>query len=159
MSFSMLLVLLSLVSDLKPESRSCQHREDRFECVEFVKNYDADTITFNIPEIHPLFGSKISIRLRGVDAAEIKTANFCERKASMMAKDLVTEILKNAKRIDLVNLDRDKYFRILADVMVDRQSLSEILIKRRLAVSYDGGKKSRVNWCKMLAVEESGQLD
>lgn len=159
MTVAVLWSLWVLIAAQKTDNQACQHQENRFECVEFVKNYDADTITFNIPNVHPLFGSRISVRLRGVDAAEIKASNFCERKASSLAKDLVTEILKNAKRIDLVNIDRDKYFRILADVMVDRQSLSDILIKKKLAVSYDGGKKSKVNWCKMLASESDAFLD
>jgi endonuclease YncB( thermonuclease family) len=159
MSISALLSLSILISASPAKAESCQHQEDRFECVEFLRNYDADTITFNIPGIHPLFGSKISVRMRGIDAAEMKTTNFCERKASKIAKDLVATTLKNAKRIDLKNIDRDKYFRILADVIVDGQSLSETLLSKRLAVSYDGGKKSRVNWCKMLAEENAQTLD
>lgn len=159
MSLALLFSLSILVAAQKSEHQACQHQEKRFECVEFVKNYDADTITFNIPDVHPLFGSKISVRLRGVDAAELKTTNFCERKASIKAKNLVTEILKNAKRIDLINIDRDKYFRVLADVVVDQKSLSKLLLKSRLAVSYQGGKKNRVNWCQMLASESEDHLD
>ena len=46
-----------------------------------------------------------------------------------MARNLVENILKNAKRIDLTNVEKDKYFRILADVNVDGRDLKEILLK------------------------------
>jgi hypothetical protein len=29
-----------------------------------IRNYDADTITFDIPNVHPLIGDKISVRVR-----------------------------------------------------------------------------------------------
>ena len=40
-----------------------------------------------------------------------------------------------------------KYFRIVADVMVDGESLADELIEVGMAVSYDGGKKVK-DWCE-----------
>ena len=51
--------------------------------------------------------------------------------------------MKNAKRIDLRQVERGKYFRIVADVILDGKSLSEILLKNSLTTSYDGGKKDQ----------------
>ena len=153
---SSLFIFLSAYSlDASP----CQHKQDQFNCVQYVKNYDADTITVNIPNTHPLLGSNISVRVRGVDAAEMRSSNFCERKASKKAKDLVSETLQDAKRIDLAQVDRDKYFRILANVIVDGKSLSEILLQNNLAVKYDGNKKPKVNWCRLLAEGQPTALD
>ncbi len=58
---------------------SCKHDEANFRCVKYIKNYDADTVTFNIPNIHPLIGKKINIRVSGVDTPEIRTKNKCEK--------------------------------------------------------------------------------
>lgn len=126
----------------------CKHTGNRFNCVKYLKNYDGDTITFNIPDIHPLLGKKISIRVNGVDTPELKTKDKCEKSKARSAKKLVKSIMRSAKRIDLLNVKRGKYFRIVADVIVDGKDISEVLIKNKLAYRYDGGKKSVVNWCK-----------
>ena len=62
---------------------------------------------------------------------------------------LVENLMKTGKTIELRNVDRDKYFRILADVWVDDKSVADILIKNRVAYAYDGGRKpASMNWCK-----------
>lgn len=127
---------------------NCQHDDTSFRCVKVLRNYDADTLTVDIPGLHPLIGKNISVRVRGIDAPEIKGQNQCEKDAARTAKRLVENLLKNAKRVDLVEVDRDKYFRVLADVQVDGQDLKSILIKNRLAYNYGGGKKRNVNWCE-----------
>lgn len=127
---------------------SCSHDSKNFRCVKYIKNYDADTVTFNIPSVHPLIGDKINIRVLGVDTPEIRTKNKCEKEKARNAKRLVKNLLKNAKRIDLTNVSRGKYFRVVADVIIDGKSLSYYLLKNGLAVAYDGGKKKAVNWCQ-----------
>ena len=126
----------------------CDHTDTRFNCVQFVKNYDADTITFNIPGIHSLLGRNISVRVMGIDAPELRTKDQCEKSKSKEAKTLVHKLLKNARRIDLVDVKRGKYFRIVANVIIDGKSLSQQLLDRKLAYSYDGGTKSKINWCQ-----------
>jgi endonuclease YncB( thermonuclease family) len=116
--------------------------------VKYIRNYDADTVTFDIPGIHPFFGKKINVRVAGVDTPEIRTKNKCEKSKARNAKKLVTNLLKNANKIDLINVRKDKYFRILADVQVDGASLSNYLLKNGLAYEYDGGTKAVVDWCK-----------
>ena len=106
------------------------------------------TITFNIPGAHPLIGEKISVRVLGVDTAELKTKNKCEKDKAKLSRNLVSEKLKKAKRIDLVNVQRGKYFRIVADVVIDGESLSSYLLSNGHAYSYDGGTKKKMDWCK-----------
>ena len=43
-----------------------------FSGVEYVRNYDGDTMTVNIPGVHPLFENEIGIRVRGIDTLEIR---------------------------------------------------------------------------------------
>lgn len=128
-------------------SEDCQHDRTTFRCVKYLKNYDADTITVQIPDVHPLIGDKISVRVLGVDTPEIKGNLPCEKEAARAAKRLVESLLKQAKRIDLNDVERDKYFRVLADVSVDGRSLSGLLLKNGLAYSYEGKTKEKVNWC------------
>jgi len=116
--------------------------------VKYLKNYDADTITVDIPGLHPLIGKKVSIRVSGVDTPEIRTKNKCEKEKGRNAKKLVKSLLKNAKRIDLKNIKRGKYFRIVADVVIDGVNLTDYLVKNGLGYPYDGGTKTKINWCK-----------
>lgn len=126
----------------------CRHDKNAFRCVKVLKNYDGDTITVEIPEVHPLIGEKISVRVNGIDTPEIKTSNTCEKNAGRAAQRLVENLLKGAKRVDLENIQRDKYFRILADVKADGQSIKDLLIKNQLAYEYHGGTKEKRNWCQ-----------
>lgn len=128
-------------------SRPCDHDDSTFRCVKYVKNYDADTITVEIPNVHPLLGKKISVRVNGIDAPEMNGKKPCEKEAARNAQRLVEALLKNAKQIDLNNVGRDKYFRILADVSSDGQSLKMLLLKNKLAYEYGGGTKVAINWC------------
>ena len=114
--------------------------------VKFIRCYDGDTCTFNIPYVHPLLGKKISVRFRGIDTAEIKGKCPEENALAKEAKKLVNQILSQASRIDLVEVGRGKYFRILASVVADGKDLGAILIERKLAVKYSGGRKK--GWCE-----------
>lgn len=127
----------------------CAHEPSAFHCVKFDHNYDGDTITFQIPDVHPLIGRDISVRVYGIDTPEIKGKGPCEKDRAKEAKELVKGLLSRAKRIDLVNLQRDKYFRILAEVKADGVSVSEKLIEAKLAYPYGGGTKEKINWCQL----------
>ena len=48
-----------------------------YEGAVYLRNYDGDTITFNLPSLHPIIGEKISIRVNGIDTPEIK--GKCEK--------------------------------------------------------------------------------
>jgi len=146
--FLLTLILISAATIAKANETGCQHDEYNFRCVSYVKNYDADTITFDIAGVHPLLGKHISIRVLGVDAPEIKTKNLCEKKKAKEAQKIVETLLKKAERIDLENVTRGKYFRIVADVVIDGESLTRYLINNSLAYAYDGGTKTNVNWCQ-----------
>ena len=43
-----------------------------FTNVKYVRNYDGDTITFNIRQAHPIIGDRINIRVNGIDTPEIR---------------------------------------------------------------------------------------
>ena len=112
----------------------------------YVSNYDGDTVKVNIPSYPPIVGKKINIRVNGIDTPEIKGNCKKEKILARQGKRLVSSMLKGSKSIELKNLKRGKYFRIVADIYVNGQSISKALLKNNLAVAYDGGKKTK-NWC------------
>jgi len=115
--------------------------------VEYVRNYDGDTITFNIPYMHPIVGRKISIRVNGIDTPEMRGKCEQEKELARRAKAVVKMAMMDAKKIVLYDIQRGKYFRIVAGVEVDGFDIAEGLIKAGLAVRYDGGTKYK-DWCK-----------
>ena len=126
---------------------TCEHDDTTFRCVSYVKNYDADTITVNIKNVPAIIGKNISVRVRHIDSPEMKTTDACEKYAARTAKKLVESLLKSAKRIDLENVMKDKYFRLLADVKVDGKYVKDILLKNNLAYPYEGDTKTKLDWC------------
>ncbi|MBX3040762.1 MAG: thermonuclease family protein [Bdellovibrionaceae bacterium] len=161
-SFFAILISLPLLAGLsfaiQTNDSKCEHGKTAFRCVKYVRNYDADTITFDIPNVHPLIGDKISVRVRHVDTPEVKGKGPCEKETARMAKNLVENLLKRAKRIDLEDVGKDKYFRILADVRIDGNLLSEYLLKNKLALSYEGETKKKINWCDRLPASQRPKL-
>ena len=125
----------------------CDHGDKSLRCVEYKWNYDGDTVTVNIPDVHQLIGEHIMIRVAGIDAAEMKTNDSCEKRMAIRAQKEVERVLKRAKRIELRNVERGKYFRIVADVYVNGRSLARYLLKKKLAIEYDGGYKPDIDWC------------
>lgn len=117
--------------------------------VKWVRTYDGDTSTFNLPSWPPIIGKKISVRILGIDTPEIRGKCSKEKILAVKARDVVRAILDDAKRegktIELRNMRRGKYFRILANVYVEEMSIAKFLIYQGLARVYDGGK--RKGWC------------
>ncbi len=130
------------------EEPNCTHDTKTFRCVKYIRNYDGDTVTVKIPDVHPLFGENISVRVVGIDTPEKNGKKPCEKERARDAQKLTGSLLKNAKSIELRNVGRDKYFRVLAEVWADGKSVGDILIKNKLAYPYDGGRKpASTNWC------------
>lgn len=112
---------------------------------EITSIYDADTFRVNIKDYPPIVGERVSIRVNGVDAPEIRGKCESEKIAAQKAKQFTVAALRSAKTVELRNIERGKYFRILADVYTDGKNLAEGLIKSGHARAYDGGK--REGWC------------
>ncbi len=108
--------------------------------------YDGDTFRVNIKGYPKIIGHRMSVRILGIDTPEIRTNCKKEKQLARAAKKLTVSLLRDAKVIELRNIRRGKYFRILADVYVDNISIGDELIKNNLAVSYNGGPK--IDWCK-----------
>ena len=84
---------------------------------------DGDTFACDIDEHSAIAGKNISIRLRGINTPELRSGNPEERKSANLEKQRLSDLLTNALVIELRNIDRDKYFRIDADVYIDGEPL------------------------------------
>ena len=111
-----------------------------------ISVYDGDTFRVNIASLPPIVGKNIAIRVNGVDTPEIQGKCRYEKNLALKARDFVRNKLANAKEIKLTNLQRGKYFRVVANVLVDGVSLEQELLDNKLAYEYSGGKK--LSWCK-----------
>ena len=114
---------------------------------EVTSIYDGDTFRANIPDFPPIIGQHMGIRINGVDTPEMRGKCEQETVLAKRAKQYTLTMLRSAKTIELRNMQRGKYFRIVADVYADGQSVGEGLVREELAVVYDGGKKVK-DWCK-----------
>jgi len=111
-----------------------------------ISVYDGDTFRVNIDSLPPIVGKNIAVRVNGVDTPEIRGKCQYEKNLALEARDFVRARLANAKEIKLTNLQRGKYFRVVANVVVDGVSLEQELLDNELAYEYSGGKK--LTWCK-----------
>ena len=108
---------------------------------EVTSVYDGDTFRVNITQWPDLIGQRIGIRVSGIDTPEKRGTTDDIKKLSMAAREVTATLLKDAETIELRNVQRGKYFRIIADVYVDDKDLGQILIDQKLAKPYDGGTK------------------
>ena len=96
-----------------------------------VEVIDGDTIKVSIP-LGFGFTTVQKLRLRGLDAPEIESAEGKEAKAfveAMLSKTKEPLLIKTHKS--------DKYDRYLADVWIDNQYLNQALLDQGLAISFN----------------------
>lgn len=115
--------------------------------VEFVSCYDGDTCTFNIliPDCPPIFCEKIPVRISGIDAPELRGRCEAETALATLARDTVNQVLSKAARIELHDLQRGIYFRVVARIVADGEDIGTLLIQHGMAREYEGKRKP---WCE-----------
>jgi endonuclease YncB( thermonuclease family) len=107
-----------------------------------IKVYDGDTITIasKLPfENSPIY--RFSVRLAGIDTPEIKGKTEQETILAKEAKNKLHTMIMD-KYILLKNINTEKYGRILADVYLDDIHINKWMVDQKLAVGYNGGKKT-----------------
>ena len=109
-----------------------------------ISIYDGDTLRVNIDSFPDIVGKNIRIRIKGIDAPEIKGKCQKEIDLAVMARDYLRNAINKSNQIELRNIERGKYFRIVGELYIDGENISNNLIKRKLAYHYNGGGRS---WC------------
>lgn len=110
--------------------------------------YDGDSFKVHIEGWPDIIGKSMGIRVAGVDTPEMRGKCPQEKKLAQKAKKHTVAMLRQGRVVELRNMQRGKYFRIVASVYIDGVSLSDSLIDAKLAYPYNGGKKQ--SWCKKI---------
>jgi micrococcal nuclease len=110
-----------------------------------IEIIDGDTF---LAEAHvwPGHSVRVNIRVRGIDAPEMKSRCERERLAALHAREVLAELLGTGA-VSISNIGGAKYYgRVLADVATpDGSAVSEIMLARDIVRPYRGGK--RRSWC------------
>ncbi|WP_294640939.1 thermonuclease family protein [uncultured Aureimonas sp.] len=119
-----------------------------------VKVRDGDTIEVEAL-IWPMQTVRVAVRLRGVDAPELKGPCAAETAAARDARDRLA-VLVGEGPIWLTRVSGDKYFgRVLADAATSGEpDLGARLLREGLVNAYDGGR--RRDWCATVGARRDG---
>ena len=105
--------------------------------------YDGDTFHCNLIQLPAALTDAIGIRVNGIDCPELRDKRPEIKRVAIAAREFTAAALAGAKTIELTNIKRGKYFRLVADVIVDGDNLTQKLIAAGLAKPYDGGKRPK----------------
>jgi len=106
---------------------------------------DGDTIAVKAT-IWPGQNIRVFVRVSGIDTPELNGKCLQEKQLAQSARRFVVNWTYSG-RIKLKNIRRGKYAgSIIADVFdSEGRNLAQALLKRRMAYTYSGGKKT--SWC------------
>jgi endonuclease YncB( thermonuclease family) len=110
---------------------------------------DGDTVEIAVGFLPDPLPPKLSIRILGIDTPEKAPRAKCDREAALakQASAFTKTAVANAREVDVQLQEWDKYGgRVLGHVILDGQSLSDMLIRAGLARPYKGEAKS--SWCE-----------
>lgn len=110
---------------------------------------DGDTVEIAVGFLPDPLPPKLSIRVLGIDTPEKAPRAKCDAEAAKAkeASAFTKAAVRNAREIDVQMTEWDKYGgRVLGHIILDGQSLSDMLIRAGLARSYHGEAKS--SWCE-----------
>lgn len=96
--------------------------------------------------VWPGHSVRVNVRIRGIDAPEMKARCAAERAAAERARDVLALLFGDAP-VAISNIAGAKYYgRVLADVTTaDGQAVASILLDGKLVRPYSGGR--REPWC------------
>jgi len=103
---------------------------------------DGDTLAA-VAHVWPGHSVRVSVRIRGIDAPEMRSRCAAERAAAEAARQALEELVAGAPVL-VANIGGDKYFgRVIADVMVhDGRDAAAALAAAQHARLYDGGRRA-----------------
>ncbi len=120
-------------------------RADDLVGVEVVRVYDGDTIIVTVPGVPPVFGRHLRVRLRDLDAPELKGQCAEEIAAAQRARAALMALVRQGTHITLQRVQRDTYFRLDATLLIDGVDINALLLAQGLVRPYHGEK--RQPWC------------
>ena len=96
--------------------------------------------------VWPGHSVRVNIRIRGIDAPEMKARCGVEKAAALRARDALALIVGDGP-VSISNIGGAKYYgRVLADVATpDGRAIASLLLGEELVRAYAGGR--RAGWC------------
>jgi micrococcal nuclease len=109
---------------------------------ELISVVDGDTLLVNARP-WPQHSIAVLVRIRGIDAPELKSKCPVTRRAAERARQALTDLTTDGIR--LTNIAGDKYFgRVVADVASGNEGdIATAMLAAGWARAYDGGRKVR----------------
>tara|TARA_R100000541_G_scaffold11876_2_gene20146 strand:- start:532 stop:933 length:402 start_codon:yes stop_codon:yes gene_type:complete len=107
---------------------------------------DGDTVDVDIDLGFGVWLHKERVRIYGIDTPESRTRDLEEKKYGLAAKEFVKQFVKgNNIILRTEKYDaKGKFGRILGDIIVDKVSMSDTMIKEHHAVPYYGQSKDDI---------------
>jgi endonuclease YncB( thermonuclease family) len=107
---------------------------------------DGDTFEARV-HVWPAFDLTTRVRLRSIDAPELKAHCEQEQTRAAAARDALRQIL-NERDVTISSVGPDKYYgRIVAEVSTrNTPDVSAAMLSKGVARSYSGGR--RASWCE-----------
>ena len=122
-------------------------KENRYN-VKLLNVVDGDTVAFRADWLPDPLKKELSIRVFGVDTPEKGHRAQCPSEAQRgeMASAFTKQVIAAAKTRQIALMGWDKYGgRVLGDVILNGQSLRQMLIQNGFAREYYGDAKQ--SWC------------
>jgi len=86
----------------------------------------------------PVVGEDIRVRVTGIAAPKLADPNHPDRDMAVKARQLASRLLFDSQEIELANIRRGKHFMLEAEVIVDGDSLADILLENGCARPANG---------------------
>ena len=109
---------------------------------------DGDTVAFSAPFLPAPLKQELSIRVFGVDTPEKGFRAQCPSEAARgaAATEFTKRLVAESTQRQMILMDWDKYGgRVLGDVLLNGQSLRNMLIQNGFAREYYG--EAKTSWC------------
>jgi micrococcal nuclease len=116
---------------------------------EITRVIDGDTVAFRAPFLPAPLKPELSIRVFGVDTPEKGHRAQCESENArgQAASAFTKNAIAQATQRQIILMDWDKYGgRVLGDVILNGQSLRQLLIANGYAREYYG--EAKTSWCQ-----------
>jgi len=110
-----------------------------------VRVVDGDTVYVDIDLGFDTWRRGERIRLYGVDTPECRSRSATEKKAGLLAKGFVMQMLHEGGTYRLTTKEKSKYGEYLGTIKIDGElTINAALITEHLAVPYSGQNKKEI---------------
>lgn len=143
---TLILILTILLLTAKVNASEAGQRMDIAGPVsaQIIRVIDGDTLLV-AARPWPQQTMEVYVRLRGIDAPELKSSCAATRDAGRQAREALADLIRDQAEIQLSHISGDKYFgRVLADIsFLDGRNPAQEMLLAGYVVPYEGGRKAK----------------